>query len=135
MEFNPNPIRKPRVSVLLGGNLIEDPIIKKDNRGNCICEFSIETKTILENKQGKEYLKDVSYFDIITTGKLAKRCHEFLKKGMELQFPGTLKQLLWKTEQGENRSKIYIACDQVERKCFKLQVGNRQPDYYWIGYD
>ena len=59
-------------SVLLEGNLIEDPIIKKDKKGNCICEFSIETKKTLKNKQGKEYKKEVFCFDITTTGRLAE---------------------------------------------------------------
>ena len=80
-------------SVLVDGNLIEDPIIKKDNRGNCVCGFSIKTKTILEDKQGKEYQKEGFCFDITTTGELAESCHEFLKKGKDVSVLGSLKQL------------------------------------------
>ncbi len=87
------------------GNLTKDPIFKKLNNGNNVCEFSLA----INNKANNS----VFYIDAESWGNVAENCNRFLSKGRKVLVEGRLLCSNWKSKNGENRSKIYCRADLV----------------------
>ena len=87
------------------GNLTKDPIIKKIPNGNTVCSFSIAINNKINNS--------VFYIDIETWGNVAENCNRFLNKGRKVLVEGRLILNNWKSQSGENRSKIFCRADFV----------------------
>jgi single-strand DNA-binding protein len=91
--------------VVLVGRLTRDPETRF-SANTAICKFSIANNT------GKED-KNVSYFDIVTFGKTAERCQQYLKKGTQIAISGRLSQNRWEQE-GQKRSKVEVIAQIVQ---------------------
>jgi single-strand DNA-binding protein len=104
---------KNQASVLIDGNLIADPIIKKTTTGKTVCTFAIVVNHTIATKDNREEGKDhVSFFDIETWGKLAEFCGS-LKKGKEVFVVGELRQDRWKAPDGTSKNKIKVIASRV----------------------
>lgn len=101
-------------SVLLEGNLTKDPELEYTAKGTAFCKFSIASNRFY--KQDKEYLKEVSFFDVVTWSKQAELCGEYLTKGRGVRLVGRIKQDRWKSPDGKLKSKILVIADHVEFK-------------------
>ena len=99
-------------SILIEGNLIEDPEFIKTDIGTSLCKFSIAAERFF--KQEGKYQKEVSFFKVKTWARLAETCNQYLKKGRGVRIVGRLKQDQWKGNDGEDKSAVYIIADQVE---------------------
>ena len=64
-------------------------------------------------KNGDEWVKEVSYFDIQIWGKMAENLKPYLKKGKQISVSGYLKQDRWEKD-GQTRSKVYIVADEIQ---------------------
>ncbi|NDG51693.1 MAG: single-stranded DNA-binding protein [Flavobacteriia bacterium] len=87
------------------GNLTKDPVLKKLNNGNNVCEFSLA----INNKANNS----VFYIDAESWGNVAENCNRFLSKGRKVLIEGRLLCSNWKSKNGESRSKIYCRADLV----------------------
>lgn len=101
-------------SVLLEGNLIQDPALEYTTKGTAYCKFCIASNRFF--KQDDEYQKEVSFFDVITWYKQAELCGEYLKKGRGVRLVGRIKQERWKSQDGKTRTKVRVIADHVEFK-------------------
>lgn len=90
--------------VIIDGNLTRDPEMKTTSNGKTVASFSIAV-----NHKDDE----TSYFDIQCWDKVATNVSEYLRKGSKVTILGTLKQQRWKTDGGENRSKVIINASSV----------------------
>ncbi len=96
-------------SVTLIGRLTRDPEINYTASGTAVCKFSIA------NNEKYKDVEKVYYFDIVTFGKTAEVCNQYIKKGSLIAVTGRLVQDRWQDQQtGQNRSKISVTADQVE---------------------
>ena len=86
------------------GNLTKDPTTRQTKNGKTVCSFSIAI-----NNQNNT----VTYLDIESWEKVAQNCQRFLKKGRQTLIEGRLMLNSWKSQSGENRSKIYCIADRV----------------------
>lgn len=91
--------------VIIIGRLTKDPETRF-SASTAICKFSIASNS------GKED-KNVSYFDIVTFGKIAETCQQYLKKGNQVAISGRLTQNRWEQD-GQKRSKVEIICQSVQ---------------------
>lgn len=101
-------------SVLLEGNLVKDPELEYTSKGTAYCKFTIASNRFY--KQDKEYLKEVSFFEVITWSKQAELCGEYLSKGRGIRLVGRIKQDRWKGQDGKSKSRISVIADHVEFK-------------------
>ena len=91
--------------VFLIGNLTRDPETRF-SANMAICKFSIANNT------GKED-KDVSYFNIVTFGKTAEMCQQYLKKGKKVAIVGRLSQSRWEKD-GQKQSRVEIIGQNIQ---------------------
>ena len=100
--------------ILIEGNLTADPELTHTEKGEALCTFHIESH--YSYKQDDEHQKEISCFNIITWGRLAEVCVEYLKKGSGVRIVGQLKQDRWKAANDTERSRVYIVAEHVEFK-------------------
>lgn len=86
------------------GNLTKDPITRETKNGKTVCSFSLAI-----NNQNNT----VTYLDVESWEKVAQNCQRFLKKGRQTLIEGRLQLNTWKSQSGENRSKLYCIADRV----------------------
>jgi single-strand DNA-binding protein len=86
------------------GNLTKDPVTRETKSGKTVCSFSLAI-----NNQNNT----VTYLDVESWEKVAQNCQRFLKKGRQTLIEGRLQLNTWKSQSGENRSKLYCIADRV----------------------
>jgi single-strand DNA-binding protein len=86
------------------GNLTKDPVTRETKNGKTVCSFSLAI-----NNQNNT----VTYLDVESWEKVAQNCQRFLKKGRQTLIEGRLQLNTWKSQSGENRSKLYCIADRV----------------------
>ncbi|MBN1892327.1 MAG: single-stranded DNA-binding protein [Clostridiales bacterium] len=101
-------------SILIEGNLTRDPEISYTPQGTAVGKFAIATNS--SYKSGEEWIKEVSFFNVLTWARLAEVCAAHLTKGRGVRIVGKLKQSRWTDEQGTARSIIQIVAEHVEFK-------------------
>lgn len=89
------------------GNLTADPEHKTLDSGTEVTEFSIA----LNSKRGEQ--DRVDYFDVVTFGKQASVCAQYLSKGKKVAIEGRLEQQRWETSEGSKRSRVKIIAQRV----------------------
>lgn len=98
--------------IILDGNLTQDPELKRTNNGKNVTNFTVAVNH--SNHFGEEKdADDVSFFEVEAWEKLGDNCSEYLKKGSKVTVMGNLKQNRWKTNDGENRSKVKVVASTV----------------------
>ena len=99
-------------SVVIGGNLTKDPILKEIATGNKVASFTVASnRTYLSNGEKK---KETSFIDVDVWGVVAENCSKYLTKGSPVVVTGRLKQDQWQTEAGEKRSRIKVLAANVQ---------------------
>ena len=96
-------------SVLIEGNLVRDPEVGYSPKGTALCSFSVASNRFY--KQGDEFQREVSYFDVTVWSRLAEVCGEYLKKGRGVRLTGRLKQDRWIGTDGKSRSRVFILAE------------------------
>ena len=87
--------------VILMGNLTKDPEIRAIPNGTAVANFRIAVNH--RYKQGEETKDDVCFIDIVTFGKQAENCGQFLHKGNGIIVDGRLQERRWETAEGQKR--------------------------------
>lgn len=100
--------------VFLIGRLTRNPEIKVSGDVT-ICKFGVA------NNPGKED-KDVSFFNIVTFGKIAENCERYLKKGSQVAISGQLKQNRWEKD-GQKYNSVDIIGSNIQF------IGSKSSDY------
>ncbi|TGL60118.1 single-stranded DNA-binding protein [Leptospira ognonensis] len=98
--------------IILDGNLTHDPDRKQTSLGKSVTNFTVAVNHNSNSGEDKEP-EDVSYFEIEAWEKMGENCSEYLKKGSKVTVMGNLKQNRWKTNEGENRSKVKVVATSV----------------------
>jgi len=107
-------------SILIEGTLTKDAVFKTTPKGGSVCTFSIACNRFF--KQGEDFEKEVSYFDVQTWAKLAEACYNKGSKGRGVRVVGRMKQERWNDPEGKSRNKVVIVAEHVEfRPDFKKE--------------
>jgi len=112
--------------VILMGNLTRDPEIRYTPQGTSVCNFSLAVNR--KYKQGEEIKKEVTYIDIVTFGKQAETCGQYLNKGSGVLVEGRLQERRWETEEGQKRSKYEVVAQTVRFLSKKTDVSGAPKD-------
>lgn len=98
-------------SVVIVGRLTRDVELSYTSNTN----MAIGKFGLANNNSSKEGDGGVSFFDIITFGKVAENCNKYISKGSQVIINGRLQQSRWQDKNdGSNRSKIEIIASNVQ---------------------
>lgn len=99
--------------VFLIGNLTRDPELRYIPNGTAVAKFGLAVNRTYKSQDGE--LKDEPCFvDIVTWGKIAETCANYLSKGRSIFVEGHLQFNSWETPDGQKRSKIDVVAERIQ---------------------
>jgi single-strand DNA-binding protein len=96
--------------IILIGNLTKDPELRYTPQGTPVSTFRIAVNT--RYKQSEESREDTLFIDIVTFGKQAETCSQYLGKGKSVLVEGRLQERRWESE-GQQKSKFEVVAQTV----------------------
>jgi single-strand DNA-binding protein len=96
--------------IILIGNLTKDPELRYTPQGTPIATFRIAVNS--KYKQSDESREEVLYIDVVTFGKQAETCSQYLSKGKTVLAEGRLQERKWETD-GQQKSKHEVIAQSV----------------------
>lgn len=110
--------------VVMLGNLTKDPELRYTPNGTPVAHLGLAVNTPGRSKGGGSSAAgtersggrdgEVSFFDIVVFGKQAENCAQYLSKGRSIVVDGRLQQRRWKSDDGQNRSKVEVVAQWVQ---------------------
>jgi single-strand DNA-binding protein len=98
--------------VILIGNLTRDPQLRYTPSGTSVANFGIAVNR-RRSRQG-EQINEVDFFNVVTWGKLAELCSNYITKGSPVALEGRLQSRTWQTEDGQKRTTVEIIAENVQ---------------------
>ena len=96
--------------IILIGNLTKDPELRYTPQGTPVANFRIAVNSRF--KQTGEFREETLFIDVITFGKQAETCSQYLSKGRPVLVEGRLQERRWESE-GQQRSKCEVVAQTV----------------------
>ncbi|MBI4773053.1 MAG: single-stranded DNA-binding protein [Deltaproteobacteria bacterium] len=87
---------------ILIGRLGRDPEVRYTNQGSQVTTFSLATDEAWTDRNG-ERQKRTEWHRVVTWGKLAEICGQYLKKGSQVFVEGKLQTREWEDRDGNKR--------------------------------
>jgi len=95
------------------GRLTRDPELRYTPGGTGVCRFSIAINRTYRNQEGNN-VDEVLFINIVTWGKQAENCSQFLKKGRRVAVNGELRSNNWQDKEGNKRVSYEINARTVQ---------------------
>ena len=96
--------------VILIGNLTKDPELRYTPQGTPVASFRIAVNS--KFKQAEGFRDETLFIDVVTFGKQAETCSQYLNKGSAVLVEGRLQERRWESE-GQQRSKVEVVAQTV----------------------
>ena len=100
-------------NVTLIGNLVDDPELRFTPSGVAMAKIRLAVNRRWRDRQSGEWQEDTSFFSGTCWREQAEQVAESLGKGARVVVTGRLEQRSWETDNGEKRSVVEIAADEV----------------------
>lgn len=88
--------------VVLCGNLGADPEVRFTPSGQPVCTFSLATNEYFRDKKGEQQQR-TEWHRVVTWGRLAELCGEYLTKGRQVLLEGQIRTRSWTDREGQKR--------------------------------
>lgn len=98
-------------SLVLMGHLTADPVSKPVGMGK-LCTFTLALNRKNKRKDGT-VVEETCFIDVETWASQADIAEKYLKKGNLVLLEGRLKQNKWKGQDGGDRSKHVMSCENI----------------------
>lgn len=99
--------------VFLIGNLTRDPELRYIPSGQAVATFTVATnRTYLASSGEKK--EETAFIRVVTWGRSAEVCNDFLKKGSPVFVEGRLQSRSWQAQDGSKRSTIEVVAQRVQ---------------------
>ena len=98
--------------VTLIGRLGQDPEMRYTPSGKPLTKFQLAINrswTSAENEKKTE----TEWFTVVSWGKLAEICNQYLQKGRQVYIEGRLHTRHWQDEQGANHSTVEVVAQEM----------------------
>jgi len=99
--------------VILMGNLTRDPQLRYTPSGTAVSDFGIAVNKRIKSQDGAKQEK-TTFVDVTVWRRTAEVVCQYLSKGSPIFLEGYLELDSWKTEDGQNRSKLRVIADNVQ---------------------
>ncbi len=96
--------------VILMGNLVADPELKKISSGNSVTTIRLAVSRRF-SKQGDR--PETDFFDVVCWGQTAEFVCRYFTKGRPILVSGRLQSRNWTDKNGQNRVSIEVVADEV----------------------
>lgn len=98
--------------VMLIGRLTKDPEVRATPGGTSVSSFSVATNRVYTDAQGQKQEK-AEFHNIVTWGKLADICGQYLSKGKRAYFEGRLQTRDWVGQDGIRRYSTEVIAENM----------------------
>lgn len=98
--------------IIVIGNLGSEPEMRFTPNGRPVTSFSIATNWRYTTGEG-ERKEETEWFTVVTWGKLAEQCNQFLAKGRLVYVEGRLRTHSWEGQDGQKRHRNEIVASRV----------------------
>ncbi len=88
--------------VILVGNLGQDPELRYTSSGTAVCNIRLATNESYKDSSG-EWVEKTEWHSVVAWARLAEICNEYLKKGSQVYFEGSLQTRSWEDKDGNTR--------------------------------
>lgn len=99
--------------VILLGNVGRAPETRYTHDGRPITSFAIATSRVYMDKAG-ERQEETEWHKVVSFGKLAEVCGQYLEKGRPVYLEGRLQTRQWNGQNGEQRSSTEVLLDTIQ---------------------
>ena len=83
--------------VILVGNLGSDPELRQTQSGTSVANFNVATSETVKGEKKTEWHK------VVTWGRTAENCSEYLRKGSQVYLEGKIQTRQWDDKDGNKR--------------------------------
>src|SRR6478735_9823775 len=94
--------------VLLTGRLTRDPELRNLASGRAVTQFGVATNEYVRSQEKSEF------HNVVTWGKLAEICGQYLTKGQAVAIEGRLQTRSWDDDKGVRHWKTEVVASHVE---------------------
>ena len=94
------------------GNLGNAPEMKFSPSGKPMTSFNVATNWVYTSSEG-ERKQETEWFNVITWGKLAEQCNQFLDKGKLVYAEGRLHTRRWEDNEGVKHTQVELIANKV----------------------
>jgi len=98
---------------ILVGRLGKDPDVRYTPDGSMVTSFSLATDEQWKDKNGEKVQKTEWHY-IVTFGKLAEICGNYLAKGLQVYIEGRIRTRSWEGKDGVKRYTTEIAATDMK---------------------
>ena len=88
--------------VILIGNLGQDPELRYTGSGTAVCNMRLATNESYKDADG-QLVEKTEWHNVVAWARLAEICGEYLKKGSQVYFEGSLQTRSWEDRDGNTR--------------------------------
>lgn len=88
--------------VILVGNLGQDPELRYTGTGTAVCNMRLATNESYKDTSG-EWVERTEWHSVVAWSRLAEICNEFLKKGSQVYFEGSLQTRSYEDKDGNTK--------------------------------
>lgn len=99
--------------VFLIGNLTRDPELRYVPSGTAVASFTIAVNRFYTTATG-EKKDEASFIRVVTWGRRAETCGEYLSKGSSVFVEGRLRSRSWEAQDGQKRSSLEVIASSVQ---------------------
>lgn len=98
--------------VIIIGNLGSEPEMRFTPNGNPVTSFSVATNRVFKTPEG-ERKEETEWFNIVTWGRLAENCNQFLTKGQRVYAEGRMRTRTWESQDGQRHFRPEVIASRV----------------------
>ena len=95
------------------GNLGSEPEMRYTPSGRPVTSFRVATNWRYTTSEG-ERREETDWFTVVSWGKLAEQCNQYLTKGRLVYIEGRLRMPTWEGQDGQTRARNEIVADRVK---------------------
>lgn len=99
--------------VFLMGNLTRDPDVRYTPKGTAVADLSMAINMVYRTQDGSDR-EEVVYVDVVTWGRQAETCGQYLSKGSPVFVEGRLQLDQWEDKDGQKRSRLRVRAERVQ---------------------
>ena len=100
-------------NVVLVGRLARDPEMRYTPSGTAITKFRLAVSRP-PRRDAPEGAAPTAWLDIVTWGRVAENCSQYLDKGSLVAVEGRVQSRTWQTQDGQNRYAVEINAMRVQ---------------------
>ena len=100
--------------VMIMGNLTRDPELRYLPSNTPVVGFGVAVNRRWTDRQTNEKREETTFVDVSAFGRTAEVINQYFRKGRPIFVEGRLRFEQWKDQQGNNRNRLTVVCEQFE---------------------